>query len=297
VTLWRQGGADIIVNEEPDSFARERFGEQGPTVCAVGITVDDPDTAASHAAAYLSARHTTRRRPSELDLPAVTAPGGTVLHFVGDTLDLAADFPADPSTPSDGCGVARIDHIAMGLAEDQFDTWTLFARAVLGLSRIESTELADPYGLIRSSGLSNPRRSLQLVLNVSLGEHTRTARQVASTGHAGGSVHHIALACADIFESVAAMRRRGVAFVPISANYYDDLIARLGLDEALVRRMQALDIVYDEAAGGARYLQAYTEAFQDRFFFELVQRDAGYDAYGAVNAPARLASQEQAAAC
>jgi len=40
---------------------------------------------------------------------------------------------------------------------------------------------------------------------------------VASTGPAGGSVHHISLACADIFSAVAAMRERGVGFVVISA--------------------------------------------------------------------------------
>lgn len=40
------------------------------------------------------------------------------------------------------------------------------------------------------------------------------------------------------------------------------------------------------------HFYAYGEPFADRFFFEIVQRRA-YDAYGAVNAPARMAAQEQ----
>jgi 4-hydroxyphenylpyruvate dioxygenase len=180
----------------------------------------------------------------------------------------------------------------MGLANEQFDTWVLFSRAVLGLEPGDSLELADPFGLIRSSGFANAERSLRVVLNVSLSPATRTARQVSATGPAGGSVHHIALRCADIFETMTRLRANGVRFVPISANYYDDLLARLALDEALVRRMQALDILYDASAGGGSYFHAYTEAFADRFFFEVVQRH-DYDAYGATNAPARLASQEQ----
>ena len=40
------------------------------------------------------------------------------------------------------------------------------------------------------------------------------------------------------------------------------------------------------------YYHAYGEPLADRFFFEIVQRNA-YDGYGAVNAPARMASQEQ----
>ncbi|HEY2187586.1 MAG TPA: 4-hydroxyphenylpyruvate dioxygenase, partial [Caldimonas sp.] len=85
---------------------------------------------------------------------------------------------------------------------------------------------------------------------------------------------------------------RGARFVAISGNYHDDLLARFALDPALVERMRALGILYDRDASGAEYFHAYSESFADRFFFEIVQR-SGYDAYGALNAPARLASQEQ----
>jgi 4-hydroxyphenylpyruvate dioxygenase len=115
---------------------------------------------------------------------------------------------------------------------------------------------------------------------------------VSATGRSGGSVHHIALRTDDIFATMTQLRANGVRFVPISGNYYDDLLARLDLDEALVRRMQVLDILFDASDSGGRYFHAYTESFDDRFFFEVVQREH-YDAYGAINAPARMASQEE----
>jgi len=40
-------------------------------------------------------------------------------------------------------------------------------------------------------------------------------------------------------------------------------------------------------------LHIYTENIEGGLFFELAQRTAGYDAYGALNAPARMASQAQ----
>ena len=40
----------------------------------------------------------------------------------------------------------------------------------------------------------------------------------------------------------------------------------------------------------------YSESFADRFFFEIVQRIGRYEGYGALNAPARMASQAQATA-
>lgn len=300
VTLYRQGRIQLIVNAQPGSDARARFDAQGPSVCALGLEAADPVLAANRAGALLSARYDSPRGPGELRLPAIVAPGGTVVHFLPgageEAGELDADFVPQPpraDTPS-SCGLQRVDHIAMALANDQFDTWMLFCRAVLGLQAGESQELADPFGLIRSCGLANSNRSVRVVLNVSLSRRTRTARQVSATGRAGASVHHIALACDDIFATMSRVRANGVRCVPISPNYYDDLLARLDVDETLVRRMQALDILYDRSAGG-EYFHAYTEAFADRFFFEIVQRN-DYDGYGAVNAAARMASQEQAGA-
>jgi len=53
--------------------------------------------------------------------------------------------------------------------------------------------------------------------------------------------------------------------------------------------------ILDRSPGG-EYFHIYTASFADRFFFEIVQRIGAYDAYGALNAPARMASQAQATA-
>jgi 4-hydroxyphenylpyruvate dioxygenase len=125
---------------------------------------------------------------------------------------------------------------------------------------------------------------------VSLSQRTRTARTVTASGGAG--VHHIAFSSDDIYATVARLREQGVPFVPISANYYDDLVARLDIDGEDVARMRALGLLFDRSPQGD-YLHIYTESFADRYFFEIVQRVGAYDAYGALNAPARMAAQAQ----
>jgi 4-hydroxyphenylpyruvate dioxygenase len=52
-------------------------------------------------------------------------------------------------------------------------------------------------------------------------------------------------------------------------------------------------ILYDKDDGG-EYLQTYTQTFQNRFFFEIVER-RGYQGFGAINAPIRLAAQARLA--
>ncbi|RZL63343.1 MAG: sugar phosphate isomerase/epimerase and 4-hydroxyphenylpyruvate domain-containing protein [Variovorax sp.] len=295
VTLYRQGDIHLIVNAQPESFARQRFDAHGTSVCALGIRTDDAQAAVARATAMCSQRHDSPLGPDEAVVPAIVAPGGNLVHFVPASLGAnglyEADFILDDAVEVQGAGLHAIDHVALGLAVDQLDTWVLFSRAVLGLEPGESLELADPFGLIRSRGVANADRNVRFVLNVSLSQRTRTAQTLRATG--GGAVHHIALRCDDIFATVDALRARGTRFVPISDNYYDDLPTRIDLDAALVQRMRAAGVLFDRSTAGD-YLHIYTESFEQGIFFEVVQRVGAYDGYGASNAPARMAAQAQA---
>ncbi|MGJ7525149.1 bifunctional sugar phosphate isomerase/epimerase/4-hydroxyphenylpyruvate dioxygenase family protein [Variovorax sp. GB1P17] len=298
VTLYRQGETHLIVNAQPDSFARSRFDAHGTSVCALGVRCADPLAAVGRATAMRSQRHDSPVGPNEMRVPAVIAPGGNLIHFVPEALgpnglyeaDFILDEEENESDAANDAGLQRIDHVALGLALDQLDTWVLFTRAVLGLEPGESLELADPFGLIRSRGVANADRRLRLVLNVSLSQRTRTARTLSVTG--GGAVHHIALSCEDIFDSVDKLRANGTRFVPISDNYYDDLATRIDIAPELLARMRAAGVLFDRSPAGD-YLHTYTESFEGGLFFEVAQRVGNYDAYGALNAPARMASQAQ----
>jgi 4-hydroxyphenylpyruvate dioxygenase len=189
-----------------------------------------------------------------------------------------------------GLGLTHIDHLALSLAADQLDTWILFSRAVLALEVGDSIDLPDPFGLVRTSSVATADRSVRLLLNVSQSRRTGTARTVALHG-GKPAVHNIAIACQDIFATVARLRQRGFAFVDVSPNVYDDLVARFALAPALAQKMRQLGVLYDRNATG-EYFHAYGQPFAGRFSFELVQRQ-GYDAYGALNGAARMAAQTQ----
>jgi 4-hydroxyphenylpyruvate dioxygenase len=213
-----------------------------------------------------------------------------MIQFVPQGQSVEADFVEEPGSSNSAGGLDVIDHVAMGLTLEQLDTWILFTRAVLALTTGESVDVPEPFGLIRSVGVANETGSVRMLLDASVvasaspGRHSEAARS-------GAVVDGIALACRDIFATVERLRGNGVSFVPMSGNYYDDLTAREVLDEATVERMRAQDIVFARAGSGT-YYQAYTEAFDGRFYFQIVQRTA-YDGYGAVNEPLRAAALEQ----
>jgi 4-hydroxyphenylpyruvate dioxygenase len=185
---------------------------------------------------------------------------------------------------------APVDHIAQVVPGGQLDTWTLFNRAILGLMPVSSTELNDPYGVIRSRALETPDRAVRYALNVSQRDSTSTARTIASFGGAG--VHHVAFKVGDVVATARALRELGAPLLPIPANYYDDLAAKYDLDAGWLAELMEFGIFYDRNADG-EYLNFYTTPFEDRFFFEFVEHRGAYHDYGIVNVPVRLAALAQ----
>ncbi|HEY3180772.1 MAG TPA: TIM barrel protein [Casimicrobiaceae bacterium] len=299
VSLYQQGDIHLVLNAEPFSFARAHFAEHGPSICALSLTTDDSLRALNRSTALNCPRFDSRIGPHELKIPAIRAPDGSLVYFVAAELGSGAlyeidfDLSASASAKDNDAGLTSVDHVAIGLPVEALDTWILFYRAVLGMQPGESLELSDPYGLIRSCGVASDNRAVRVVLNVSQSRATQTARTISAQG--GASVHHIAFACSDIFASMEKLLANRARFVPISGNYYDDLLARFDLPLTTIERMRRYNILY-ERSGSGEYFHAYLEPFAGRFFFEIVQRTGDYDGYGALNASARIASQVQRSA-
>ncbi|MEK0084616.1 bifunctional sugar phosphate isomerase/epimerase/4-hydroxyphenylpyruvate dioxygenase family protein [Benzoatithermus flavus] len=295
VTLFRQGGVNLALNAEGESFAQAYFLVHGPSACAVGLEVENASQVLNRARLYRCQPYEGRIGPNEFLIPAVRAPDGSLVYLVDRSQIAPVLYEREFALASGGganpAGLSRIDHISLAVPDGQFDSWVLFFKAVLGFEAESVFDLPDPYGLVRSRAVRSPDGSVRFPLNISQSRNTATARSVSA--YSGAGVQHIALATADIFAAAAELKRRGAAVLRIPANYYDDLAAKFGLEQEFVDRLAAANILYDRDAGGGEFFQLYTEPFEDRFAFELVERRHGYDGFGAANAPVRLAAQAQ----
>jgi len=298
VELLGQGDVRIILNLEEDSFARGYFEQHGSSACAVALATDDAAAALARAEALGAIRVEGQVGPNELTIPAVRAPDGSLVYFFdthqGGSHGFEADFLIAPeAAPCGGLGAAaRIDHIAAVLPAGQQGSWVLFYRALLGLEPTADTVLHDPYGIIRSRALEAPNKRVRYVLNVSERAGTAVGRSVGQFGGAG--IQHIAIAVDDVVAAVRRLRACGMAMLPIPVNYYDDLGAKYGLEQEVLDEWSALGVMM-ERSGEGEILHAYSAPFDERFFFEIIERRHGYDGYGAANAPFRLAALAQIA--
>jgi 4-hydroxyphenylpyruvate dioxygenase len=289
VTLYRQGDVLIVLNAGTDTFAHYYHHLHGASVCAIGLRTSDPSVLLARAELYSYKRYEERIGPQEYRMPAVRAPDGSLVHLLDENYDPAMDFVLDDNVVDTTVGIERVDHIARAVPSGQFDSWVLFYRALLGLQPDTALNLADPHGAVSSRALHDLNNRLRLPLTFSENDRTVVARSVSSYGGAG--VNQIAFETSDIFTAVASMRRNGVRLLRIPANYYRELKAVRDLSDELVAKLQDADILYDADARGGQFFHAYTEFFDGRIFFEVVQRVGGYHRYGESNAPVRMAAQ------
>jgi 4-hydroxyphenylpyruvate dioxygenase len=291
VERWSQGTINLLINSSPDSFARSHYVTHGSGVCAIALEIGDVTTMMSRAEAIQAATFRQPVGPGEMTIPAIRGVGGSLLYFLAPGLsNWDVDFLPVESGPDSNI-LGRVDHISQSMRFEEMLSWEQFYTALFDIQRSPQLEIADPLGLVKSQVLQNRDGSLRLVLNASTASQTMSSRFLSEFFGAG--VQHIAFTCDDIFNAVSNMRAAGATFLKIPDNYYDDIDSRYDLDPALLKSMKENAILYDRDDQG-EFFQIYTHAFDERFFFEIVER-RGYRGFGAPNAGIRLAAQTREA--
>jgi len=290
VTRWRQGDINLVVNCEPDGFARTFDTVHGASVCAIGLRVADPDAALLRASQLQVPSFSQPVGPGEYEIPALRGVGGSLLYFMKESETPSiwrTEFEAMPAVACIDAGLERIDHFSQSMQFEEMLSWLLYYVTLFEVEKSPAIEIADPVGLVQSQAVQSKDRGVRILLNSSASGQTLVDRFLHSYGGAG--VQHVSFATRDIFSTATKLRALGTETLPIPENYYYDLGARFGLDDAVLSRMADLNILYDEDEKGT-YHHLYTRAFAKRFFFEVVQRH-GYDGYGARDTAIRLAAQ------
>jgi len=299
VTRWSQGDINLVINCETEGFAHSFNITHGSAVCAIGLSVEDAGATLDRAQRLLDQPFRQAVGPGELEIPAVRGLGGSLVYFIDSDSQLGRvwDIEFAPVATSEQmakqtAGLTKVDHISQSMHYEEMLTWLLFYTSLLDLAKMPEQDVLDPGGIVKSQVIQSADGALRLVLNASQSQRTLSSRFLSEAF--GSGVQHIAFETADIFATVAALDANGVKRLKIPENYYDDLEAKTDLSDADLDRLKAADILY-ERDGDGEYFQFYTEAFEDRFFFEIVQRRGGYRGFGATNAQVRLSAQSRSA--
>ncbi|WP_104175200.1 bifunctional sugar phosphate isomerase/epimerase/4-hydroxyphenylpyruvate dioxygenase family protein [Arthrobacter sp. Y81] len=295
VQLWTMGHARVIINEQdpagPDAAALAGVpAGSAPAIAALGFDVDSPVIAAARAQQLKAPAVPRKSQANEEVFQGFAAPDSTEIFLCQGSPDGTAawthEFGAGLEVPA-GARSAVIDHVNLAQPWQHFDEAVLFYTSALALEPQPFAEVPSPSGLVRSQVMLTADRAVRLVLNLA----PVIQQDGADTGTAHRTTYqeHIAFAVDDLVATAREARDRGLDFLQIPANYYEDLDARFALDPAFLATLRELNLLYDRDADG-EFLHFYT-ATVGSVFFEMVERRGGYDGYGAPNAPVRHAVQ------
>jgi 4-hydroxyphenylpyruvate dioxygenase len=277
VTLYRQGDVNFIINHEPNSYARAFARVHGPSVCAFAMRVKDAPALYERALKLGAEPFKGHVGPMELNIPAIRGIGRSAIYLVdryGDRSIYDVDFiPIEGVDQRPlGVGLVEVDHLTHNVQRGHMDKWAQFYERLFDFREIRYFDIRGRATGLKSRAMVSPCGKIRIPIN----EPTDSKSQIQEylEVYRGEGIQHIALATADIYATVEALRADGIRFLDVPDTYYDALAARLpghGQDLARLRRDR---ILIDGAPGPAPelLLQIFTENVIGPVFFEIIQR-------------------------
>ncbi len=245
------------------------------SVCASAYRVDNAAQAFERAAAFGFAPFSGKVGPNERVVPSVQAPDSSLQYFVDEAPGEPTLYETDFNLTDTG-KTGRVDHPAphRPRVPEPARRHAGYVGAVFqGHIRLRCRAVGAFAGPVRSR--QKPRRAQPRRVGAD------RAERVGGPAYIGSGVV-VDLSRFGIesrgFRNRRYFRRRcgslreqGVPLLHIPRNYYDDLDARFGFDEAQLEQMREGGILYDRDSAGGEFFHVYTEQFAERFFLEVVR--------------------------
>ena len=183
-------------------------------------------------------------------------------------------------------GLKFIDHIVGNVGWGEMKDWCDFYGKVMGFAQIISftdDDIATDFTALMSKVMSNGNGRIKFPINEPAKGKKKSQIEEYLDFNNGAGVQHVAVATDNIVETVSAMRDRGVEFLYVPEEYYDDLIERVGEIDEDVEVLKKHGILIDRDEEGY-LLQIFTKTIVDRptMFFEVIQRK-GAQSFGVGN--------------
>jgi len=299
VTLYRQGGSNFLVNEQPDSFASDFVAKHGPCACGFAIRFSRPASEVLQATIANGAKEITHKAASRtVDAPVIEGIGGCMLYLVdryGDKGSAFDDYewlvPAAQRNPK-GFGLTFIDHLTHNLHFGEMAKWAGYYERLFNFREIRYFDIKGAKTGLVSKAMTAPDGMVRIPLNESSDPKSQINEYLDQ--YKGEGIQHIALFTDNIYETVEAMRNAGVEFLDTPDTYFDVIDVRVPNHGEDVPRLAKNKILIDADMETKRklLLQIFTQNCIGPIFFEIIQRK-GNEGFGEGNFQALFESIER----
>jgi len=205
------------------------------------------------------------------------------------------DFPAcaiNKFNAENPCGLMFVDHVVGNVGENEMNTWVKWYEDILGFKlfkHFDDKDISTEYSALMSKVMDSGFGVIKMPINEPAeGQRKSQIQEYLEWHDMTPGVQHLALRTDDELKSVAALRDRGVDFLRIPDEYYDQVWNRVEDSMGTTvkedhLRIKDLGILVDADEDGY-LLQLFTKPLQDRptLFFEIICR-RGSQSFGKGN--------------
>ncbi len=263
----------------------DHHARHGDGVHKIALSVPDAAHAYEHAVAH-GARGVHEPRWAEDDhgrvgLSSVATYGDTLHLFVqreGYEGPFLPGYEARGTAPTDpdGMMLMAIDHIVGNVELGQMEEWVSYYERVFGMTEMihfSDEAISTEYSALMSKVVTDGSGRLKFPINEPAQGKRKSQIEEYIDFYNGAGAQHIAMATRDIVGCVSALRERGVEFLHIPEQYYDEVPGRIGEIQEDIDDLKREGILVDRDDEGY-LLQIFTKPVGDRptVFFEIIER-------------------------
>ena len=288
----------------PTSTIASHVHTHGDGVKAIALNVNDAydafeQTVKRGAKPYMQPK-TMQDEQGEIKMSGIHIYGDTVHLFIERKNYKGVFMPGfrkhESNYKPSAVGLKYIDHCVGNVGWNQMNTWVSFYEEVMGFKNIltfDDKQISTEYSALMSKVMSNGNGFVKFPINEPAEGKKKSQVEEYLDFYKDAGVQHIAIATDNIVDTVTQLSGRGVEFLNIPSNYYDDLLDRIGPIDEDVAPLKKLGILVDRDDEGY-LLQIFTKPVEDRptLFFEIIQRK-GAKSFGAGNFKALFEALER----
>lgn len=299
ITVYRQGGVNFLVNEDPDSFAADFAAQHGPCACGFAIRFREPaskvyDTVINNGGEAIGDKTDTRA----VAAPVVKGIGDCMLYLVDRYGSAGSIYDGDyvPVQGADqnpaGFGLTFIDHLTHNLFFGNMQKWSDYYERLFNFREIRYFDIKGAKTGLVSKAMTAPDGIVRIPLNESSDPKSQINEYLDA--YKGEGIQHIACFTDNIYDTVEAMRAQGVEFLDTPETYFEVIDQRVpnhGEDVPRLAKNRIL-IDADPETHQRKLLQIFTQNAIGPIFFEIIQRK-GNEGFGEGNFQALFESIER----
>ncbi|MEP6676319.1 MAG: 4-hydroxyphenylpyruvate dioxygenase [Ferruginibacter sp.] len=193
-------------------------------------------------------------------------------------------------------GLLYVDHCVGNVGWNQMNPWVKFYEEVMGFKNIlsfDDKDISTEYSALMSKVMSNGNGFVKFPINEPAEGKKKSQVEEYLDFYNGEGVQHVAIATANIIETVKDLQSRGIEFLKIPASYYEEVLDRVGKIDEDLAPLKELGILIDRDEEGY-LLQIFSRPLEDRptVFFEIIQRK-GAKSFGKGNFKALFEALER----